>query len=92
MRQLYLVAYDIRSHKSRNAVLRAIRENAVGGQKSVYECWLDTEERCTLQMRLDQALAETGDRALLIQLDPRATVHALGVALSPQNDAFFYQG
>ena len=42
----------------------------------------------TLRRLIDPA----EDRVVFVRLDPRATVHTLGVAVRPQDGEFFYQG
>ena len=39
-RHLYLWAYDISCNRSRRQVREILRGYAVGGQKSLFECWL----------------------------------------------------
>ena len=40
LRHLFLVGYDIASARRRRQALKAIKGHAIGGQKSLYECWL----------------------------------------------------
>src|SRR5690606_31648705 len=92
MRHLYLIGYDISDNRSRVRALRAIKGNAIGGQKSVYECWLDDGELAAARAELS-ALAGGGlDRIIVTRLDPRAAVHTLGVGVAPADGDFFYQG
>lgn len=92
MRQLYLVSYDIVDNTRRARVLRTIKGNAVGGQKSVYECWLDKQELQAVNHRIDMELVHERDRVMLIRLDQRAAIHVLGVGVAPADGDVFYQG
>ena len=92
MRNLYLISYDISSSRRRARVLRAIKGNAVGGQKSVYECWLDKEEFETAKYTVDSLIDTKTDRVFFTRLDPRASVHTLGVANPPGDGSMFYLG
>lgn len=92
MRQLYLVSYDIRSNSRRARVLRAIKGNAVGGQKSVYECWLDKREFESARSAINTLINTDTDRVFFTRLDPRARVHTLGVATPPGDGQMFYLG
>ena len=38
------------------------------------------------------ALHPSDDAFFLLRLDPRATVHALGIATAPEDPPFFYYG
>jgi len=92
MRHLYLIGYDISDNRRRLRALRAIKGNAIGGQKSVYECWLDDGELDAVRAELAEVVGEGVDRIIVTRLDPRATVHALGVGVAPADGEFFYQG
>lgn len=92
MRHLYLIGYDVSDNACRRRVLRTIKGNAIGGQKSVYECWLDDREFHDAHRSLQELVAETDDRVVLMRLDPRAAVHTLGVGVPPEDGSIFYQG
>ena len=92
MRQLHLISYDISANKSRNRALRAIRGNAIGGQKSVYECWLDVGELTSVRDEIEELIDDATDRVLILRLDPRAAVYTLGVGTPPTDGELFYQG
>lgn len=40
---------------------------------------------------LRRLIDPTVDRVVFVRLDPRATVHTLGVAVKPHDGEFFYQ-
>ena len=92
MRHLHLIGYDISANAARSRALRAIRGNAIGGQKSVYECWLKAGELDYMRLELDGLIDDATDRVLILQLDPRALVHTLGVAVPPEDGELFYLG
>jgi CRISPR-associated protein Cas2 len=92
MRNLYLIGYDISDNASRRRVLRSLKGNAIGGQKSLYECWLDAGEFRAAHDNLRGLITEGTDRIVLTRLDPRASVHTLGVAVPPEDGTIFYQG
>lgn len=92
MRQLYLVSYDIVDNNHRRRVREIIKGNAVGGQKSVYECWLNPRELESLNHCIDLELRHERDRAMLVRLDPRAAIHVLGIGVKPTDGDIFYVG
>lgn len=91
-RDLYLVAYDVRDPRRLRAALYLTRRYATGGQKSVHECWLTAAEKGCLIAGLCQVLEEDSDALLVIRLDPRQTVTALGRAVAPSDPDWFYVG
>lgn len=91
MRQLHLIGYDVSDNRTRSRVLRAVRGNSIGGQKSLYECWLDAREREAMHQSLAD-LIEATDRIILARLDTRAAIHTLGVATRPHDATMFYLG
>lgn len=90
-RCLYLIAYDVRVPNRLVAALHLTRRYATGGQKSVQECWLTEAEKGMLIADLCQVLEEE-DALLVLRLDPRQTVTALGKAVAPSNPSWFYVG
>ena len=42
---LYIVAYDISDHKRLQRVCQLLKDYAVGGQKSAYECYLSPADK-----------------------------------------------
>lgn len=89
-RHLYLAAYDVADDRRLRLSLQIIKGYATGGQKSAYECWLSEGERAELLYHMALILEESEDRFLLISLDPRAQVHALGKAIKPADPDYFY--
>ncbi len=92
LRHLFLIGYDIASARRRSRALKAVKGHAIGGQKSLYECWLTAGELQQAMATLRQLIEPAKDRVVFLRLDPRATVHTLGVAVRPQDGEFFYQG
>lgn len=91
-RQLYLVAYDIGDDDRLRQALRTVREFALGGQKSVFECYLAPNERAVLRRRLTALIDPQADRFLILRLDPRGKVRTLGIARPPADTGWFYVG
>lgn len=91
-RDLYIAAYDIASPRRLRVALKLVKAQAIGGQKSAYECFLTQAERTALLDGMRAVLDRGEDRFLLIRLDPRARVHTLGVAVAPEDPPFFYHG
>ena len=91
-RKLYLAAYDVRQPGRLTAALRTVRAYASGGQKSAYECWLTDSEFTELTLAMSVVLEPDADSFMLIPLDPRRPMTALGVAAPPVDPAFFYIG
>lgn len=91
-RDLYLVAYDVRDPRRLRMALHCVKGYATGGQKSVFECFLTRAEQRELLANIRQALDATEDSFMLLRLDPRARVYTLGIAVTPEDPPFFYQG
>lgn len=92
LRHLFLVAYDIACPRRRRKVLRAIRGHAIGGQKSLYECWLNSSELQAAMHEVRLLVDLSSDRMMFVRLDPRATIHTRGVAVQPMDGELFYVG
>jgi len=91
-RDLYLAAYDISAPDRLRAMLYAVKGYATGGQKSVYECFLSQGERQELMTTIARIVEPDEDSFMLLRLDPRAKVIALGIAVPPEDPPFFYFG
>lgn len=91
-RDLYLAAYDISAPSRLRAALYAVKGHATGGQKSVYECFLSQGERQELMMDIARVIEPGEDSFMLLRLDPRAKMIALGLAVPPEDPPFFYFG
>lgn len=92
IRHLFLIGYDIRCDRRRRAALKAVKANAIGGQKSIYECWMTHGELQQTLSKFRTLINPREDRVVFLRLDPRATVHTLGVGIAPDDGTFFYQG
>ena len=92
LRHLFIIAYDISSNRRRRRALKAVKGHAIGGQKSLYECWMTAGELQLAMATLRHLIDPVTDRVVLVRLDPRAAVHTLGVAVAPADGEFFYQG
>lgn len=91
-RQLYIAAYDIASPSRLRKALRILRAYASGGQKSVFECYLNLTEKRQLLASMECLIVPDEDRFLLILLDGHGEVRTLGRAVPPQDGEFFYVG
>jgi CRISPR-associated protein Cas2 len=70
-RTLFLVCYDISQPARLQKVHKKVLAYAVGGQKSVYECWLTPAERRDLHNELTALIEPEEDRVHFFQMDPR---------------------
>jgi len=91
-RLLYIIAYDIADEKRLNRVRHLLKGYSTGGQKSVYECFLTESELNYLVEELSYLIDERFDRIHIIQVDRRARIYLLGIALPPKDPAYFYIG
>jgi len=73
-------------------MLAILKEYAVGGQRSVFECFLTEAERNELMNRVQGEVDEREDKFILIRLDPRREMIFLGKAVAPENPPYFVVG
>lgn len=92
MRQLYLVAYDVRSPKRLRQVHQVLKDFACGGQKSAFECYLTLAERKELISRVQQCMDTSNDALLVIRLADRDSVATFGTAVKPADELYTYLG
>lgn len=79
-RSLYLVAYDVCNPRRLRKVCKYLTGFKVGGQKSVYECWVTPAELRTMRGELEDLMDRTEDRLHIVALDPRMQTRCFGVA------------
>jgi len=79
-RRRYLLAYDIGSPSRSRRVLKLVRAQSVGWQKSVYECVLSSLERLRLLEQVAAILDEKEDAFLLLPLQAEARSDPWGLA------------
>lgn len=91
-RELYLVAYDVREPNRLRRVLHILKDYAYAGQKSVFECWLNKNEKRVLEARLDGELDSDTDSVLFSSLRKAHPVRTLGIAPEPEDTPFLYLG
>ncbi|MEZ5592592.1 MAG: CRISPR-associated endonuclease Cas2 [Gammaproteobacteria bacterium] len=91
-RRLYLAAYDISCPQRLSQGLRVLKGYACGGQKSVFECFLTAAERRALLAEMEEVIEPRDDRFLLLPLAGDRTVRTLGIALQPEDPAYYYVG
>jgi CRISPR-associated protein Cas2 len=87
---LYLAAYDVSDPKRLQQALHVLRGYAIGGQKSVFECFLGEAEKRALLAEVATVLDLEEDRFFLVRLDPRSKVQTLGIAVRPVDPSYFY--
>ena len=63
----YLITYDIKDSKARSRVLKALRQQSLGYQRSVFECTLNRKQLKALIDYLYEN-AEDDDRILITRL------------------------
>lgn len=91
-RVLHLAAYDISDETRLRKALHVAKQYATGGQRSVFECFLTQTERAALSSEMTQIMEDSEDRFLLLRLDPRSRILALGIAVPPIDPPFYYIG
>ena len=79
-RNLYLVAYDVCNPRRLHRVCKYLTGFKVGGQKSVYECWVTPAELRALRVELDKLMDPGEDRLHILALDPRMQPRCYGQA------------
>lgn len=91
-RDLFIAAYDVANPRRLRRMLAILKEYAVGGQRSVFECFLTEAERNELMNRVQGEVDEREDKFILIRLDPRREMIFLGKAVAPENPPYFVVG
>ncbi|MFZ0257944.1 MAG: CRISPR-associated endonuclease Cas2 [Gammaproteobacteria bacterium] len=86
----YLAAYDVSDPKRLQRALHVLRDYATGGQKSVFECFLNEAEKRALLQSVAAVLDLDEDRFFVVRLDPRSKVQILGIAVRPTDPSYFY--
>ena len=92
LRHLFLVGYDVVCPQRRSRILKALKANAIGGQKSFYECRFTAGEVQTALHKLRTLMNPAEDRVVFIRLDPRAQIESIGQGVPPADGSFFYVG
>lgn len=92
VRDLYLVAYDIREPRRLRKMLYLLKEYASGGQKSAFECYLTAGEKKELIEKAKERMELPVDALLIMRLSGRQCVETLGKAVEPADEIFTYIG
>lgn len=79
-RTLFLVAYDVCDPQRLHRVRKFLTAFKVGGQKSVFECWLTPSELSEVKVGLDCLMEASEDRLQVLALDPRMRPSCFGKA------------
>ena len=66
-RSLHLIGYDIGDDKNQSAVRKQIKNYAITGQKSAYECWITHRDRQDL-VDFIHDMIDKGDSFLIIRI------------------------
>ena len=72
LRHLFIIGYDIASNRRRRKALKAVKGHAIGGQKSVHQCWLTSGDLQQAMATLRGLIEPSTDRVVFLRLDPRA--------------------
>jgi CRISPR-associated protein Cas2 len=83
MRINYIVTYDIRCDKRLRRVFRICKDFGIHLQYSVFECDLTSSDKLRMESRLKEAMNQTEDQVLFIDLGPASqrgerSISALG--------------
>ena len=92
MRDLYLVAYDVRHPTRLRKILKILKDFASGGQKSAFECYLTAAEKRELRQRALSVIDISEDSLLLMKLKSRTAVITMGRAVPPRDEQYTYLG
>lgn len=79
-RNIYLICYDISDGSAQRKVHKLVTAQAIGGQKSFYECLMSPNELNALVSNIQKTMNSTTDRLHYFQLDPRSKPLYLGTA------------
>lgn len=91
-RMLFVIAYDITEDNRLNRVRTFLKGYSTGGQKSVYECFLTESELNYIAEELRYMIDEDQDRIHIFQVDRRAKIYSLGIAVLPKDPSYFFIG
>lgn len=91
-RNLYIIAYDITAEKRLNRARYLLKGYSTGGQKSVFECFLTGAELNHVIKEIGYLIDELEDRVHIFQVDRKAKIHLLGIAVEPNDPRYFYFG
>ena len=77
----YVVAFDISRRKTRDRVRKILKDWRIGGQKSVYECWLTPSQAEDLFIQLGEKIDTSTDNLLMVRLKAGRDMLARGCGL-----------
>ncbi|BFU59579.1 MULTISPECIES: CRISPR-associated endonuclease Cas2 [Rodentibacter] len=86
----YLIAYDICDSKRLQKVHKIIESYAIGGQKSLYECWVTQHELATLKQNLTACIEPSDDRIYFFQLFENNERQFYGKAYTKSTQPFLF--
>lgn len=79
-RVLYLIGYDVADAKRLVKIRQYLTAYRVGGQKSLFECWLTQHEYELILKTLHDFIEPTQDSIFIARLDPRQEIQLYGLA------------
>ena len=91
-RKLYIAAYDISCPKRLRRALFILKGYASGRQKSVFEVYVDAQEKSELLSEVADVLHDEEDRFFLLQLSGRKHIYTLGIGVTPVLSDYIYLG
>lgn len=92
MRVLYIIAYDITDARRLGQIRYFLKGYSTGGQRSVYECFLEREELKFIISKIKRLINPNEDRVHIFRIDGRSKVITLGIAVPPIDPEYFYIG
>ena len=90
--RLYIATYDIVDPRRLYRLRQLVRQQATGGQKSVFECFLTSTVRHELLAQALSIIDEGEDRFALLQVEERTKSVLLGTAIPAVDPDFQYIG
>ncbi len=91
-RVLFLAAYDVCEPGRLRRVHQVVKKFATGGQKSVFECFLDPAERKELTLGVKGKIDISEDRFALLRVEQRSQPILRGIAIPASDPSFYYIG
>ena len=91
-KRLYIATYDIADPQRLRKLHQVVRQQATGGQKSVFECFLTSAAHHELVAQALSIIDEGEDRFALLQVEERTKSVLLGAATPTVDPDFQYIG
>jgi CRISPR-associated protein Cas2 len=88
----FLIGYDIVCDKRRRQIHEAVMTHALGGQKSLYECFWTSSEMQQVRHQVWDIMDSIEDRVFIVQLEPRLKTFTLGCGRIATEPDYFLIG